>query len=112
MLSEHAAMARKKSLARYFAPWVNKLLRKRERFESVRLRDGDICWRCTRLMRFGPPYNVGKGATIEHIMPLSKGGTWALDNLRLCHVGCNRHLADHDPAQKERMRTGRARQAT
>lgn len=55
-------------------------------------------------MRFGPPYNRGKAATIEHVMPLASGGTSALSNLRLCHVGCNRHLGAHDPAQKERMR--------
>lgn len=55
-------------------------------------------------MRFGGLPNCGKAATIEHCMPLSRGGTWALDNLRLCHVGCNRHLADHPPEQKERMR--------
>jgi hypothetical protein len=37
-------------------------------------------------------------------MPRSDGGTNAADNLRLCHPGCNRHLADHEPAQKERFR--------
>ena len=55
-------------------------------------------------MRFEGPPNCGKAATLEHLMPLSKGGTWAIDNLRLCHVGCNRHLGDRLPEQKERMR--------
>jgi 5-methylcytosine-specific restriction endonuclease McrA len=60
-------------------------------------------------MRFGIPYNRGRAATIEHVSPLSDGGTWALDNLRLCHVGCNRHLGANTPEQKERMRIGKAR---
>ena len=58
-------------------------------------------------MRFVGPPNCGKAGTIEHYVPRSKGGTDALENLRLCHVGCNGHLADHEPAQKERMRINR-----
>lgn len=55
-------------------------------------------------MRFEGKPNCGKAATIEHHLPLSRGGTWALENLRLCHVGCNRHLAANTPEKKERMR--------
>ncbi|MGP1281833.1 MAG: HNH endonuclease [Parasphingopyxis sp.] len=56
-------------------------------------------------MRFGNgPPNCGRAATIEHLEPRSRGGSGALANLRLCHVGCNRHLADHSPEQKRRMR--------
>ncbi|HEX8193787.1 MAG TPA: HNH endonuclease [Allosphingosinicella sp.] len=65
---------------------------------------GDLCWRCRRPMRFEGPPNCGKAATIEHILPCAKGGTSAIDNLRLCHVGCNRHLGDRTPEEKERMR--------
>ena len=77
----------------------------------MRERDGDNCWRCGHPMVFdGKHPNDGRAVTVEHHVPLSKGGTWALDNLRLCHVGCNRHLADNDPEQKERMRQPLARQ--
>ena len=55
-------------------------------------------------MRFEGPPNCGKAATIEHVLPRSKGGTSAIANLRLCHVGCNRHLGDRTPEAKERMR--------
>ena len=55
-------------------------------------------------MRFDGPPNCGKAATIEHVLALALGGTNRIDNLRLCHVGCNRHLADRPPEQKERMR--------
>ena len=30
-----------------------------------------------------------KGASIDHLVPLSFGGTNALENLRLAHAGCN-----------------------
>ena len=89
----------------WFLPgWVHKRLNRHRKFARVRRRDGDDCWRCGRPMRFEGPPNCGKAATIEHVQPLSRGGSWALDNLRLCHVGCNRHLGDRTPEEKERMR--------
>jgi len=88
--------------------WVHSLVRKRRKREQLRALHGDNCWRCGFPMRFEGPANRGKAATIEHLQPLAKGGTWHLDNLRLCHVGCNRHLADRTPEQKERMRINAA----
>jgi 5-methylcytosine-specific restriction endonuclease McrA len=94
-----------KTVAKHYLPgWWHKRQERKARVAKVRARDGDNCWQCGNPMRFGAPYNVGKAATVEHHVPLSKGGTWALDNLRLCHVGCNRHLSNHSPEQKERMR--------
>ena len=98
-------MSRAKAPARWFLPWwMHRHLRKRRKFEQVRDRDGDECWRCGHPMRFDGPPNCGKAATIEHVQPRGKGGGWRLDNLRLCHVGCNRHLGDQSPEQKARMR--------
>lgn len=96
----------------WFLPgWVHRRLRKKK-LAAIRVRDGDDCWRCNRPMRFEGPPNCGKAATIEHVMPRSKGGSDALTNLRLCHVGCNRHLADRLPEQKERMRINLPGKAT
>lgn len=86
--------------------WVLEQIEKKQRFAAVRARDGDACWRCNRPMHFDNPAHR-KAATIEHVLPRSKGGDDDLANLRLCHVGCNRHLADHAPEQKERMRINR-----
>jgi len=99
------------SKRKWFRPWwVSKSQRRKERARRVRERDGDNCWRCGHPMVFdGPRPNEGRAATVEHVVPLAKGGTWAIENLRLCHVGCNRHLKDNDPAQKERMRLPLAR---
>ena len=97
----------RKPFAKYLPWWMQKHIRNQERRAAVRKRDGDECWHCGNPMRFGPPFNAGKAATIEHVMPLSQGGTWALGNLRLCHGRCNRHLGAHSPEQKERMRLPR-----
>jgi len=98
-----------KAKHRSFLPWwIRRHLAWQDSRAALRARDGDDCWLCHRPMRFGGPPNCGKAATIEHRLPVSKGGTDALDNLVLCHVGCNRHLADHPPEQKERMRINRA----
>lgn len=102
------AMARNRKAPNRFLPgWAHRRNRRRGLLPKLREIHGGDCWRCNRPMRFGEPHNCGKAATIEHVMPLSKGGTWALDNLRLCHVGCNRHLGDKLPEQKERMRINR-----
>ena len=111
MPREDGGMARKKSIAGFLPFWAHKHRKKRLRFDAVRARDGDDCWRCGYSMVFDGKPNCGRAATVEHVLPLSKGGSWGLDNLKLCHVGCNRHLANHDPAQKERMRNKRAHQA-
>lgn len=63
-------------------------------------------------MRFTPPFNRGKAATLEHWNPRALGGTSAIENLRLCHVGCNRHLGANTPEQKDRMRLSGARSDT
>ena len=82
---------------------------KRKRRRQVRARDGDIWWRCGHPMRFGFPHNTRRSATIEHREAQANGGTWELENLVLCHKGCNKHLGTNTPEQKERMRIGTAR---
>jgi 5-methylcytosine-specific restriction endonuclease McrA len=50
----------------------------------------------------------GAGAeTVEHLKPLSLGGTDDLKNLVLCHPGCNRQLGNRPAWQKIRMRDRR-----
>lgn len=97
----------KKSIAKYLNPWMFKRQKKRERLTALLARDGDLCWHCGNKMRLGPPHNIGKAVTIEHYLPKAMGGTSALENLRLCHVRCNRHLGASPPEQKDRMRLAR-----
>jgi hypothetical protein len=97
-----------KQRRRWFGNWWWLHREHKRRRAAIRARDGDNCWRCNRPMRFDGPPNCGKAATIEHLLPLALGGTDDLDNLVLCHPGCNRHLGVHPPAHKERMRINRA----
>lgn len=46
--------------------------------------DGNVpCFVCGRHVK-------EKNATLEHIIPVSKGGTNEMDNLSISHYGCNR----------------------
>jgi 5-methylcytosine-specific restriction endonuclease McrA len=94
----------RKDIAKYLNPWMFRREKKRRRFETLRQRDGDNCWRCKRPMSFDLPPGHDAGPTIEHIKPKSKGGTGELENLCLCHGRCNRLMADATPEVKERMR--------
>ena len=48
--------------------------------------------------------NEKRKPTIEHLQPKSLGGGNDLENLRLCHPGCNNALGNRPHANKERMR--------
>jgi 5-methylcytosine-specific restriction endonuclease McrA len=89
--------------------WFYARRKKADKVTALRERDGDNCWLCGHKMRFGGIPNIGKAATVEHLQPLSKGGNWKMDNLALCHLGCNKHLKNFDRAHKEKMRVSRKR---
>ena len=94
----------RKSIAKYLNPWMFQREKKRLKLEQLRQRDGDDCWRCKRPMRFDLPRSHELAPTLEHLLPKSKGGTMALDNLCLCHGRCNWLMADATPEVKERLR--------
>ena len=66
-------------------------------------RDGPNCWLCT-LPILSTPKKQGRRASIEHLIARSLNGSNSLDNLRLCHDSCNRHLGDRPVAKKWQMR--------
>lgn len=70
-------------------PRIKRLLfyRKRLRFAIFR-RDGFRCCYCNRIVKDGAVL------TLEHIVPLSKGGTWSADNLLTACESCNQGKAD------------------
>lgn len=55
---------------------------------------GYDCHYCHGRMRRGGPLN-GLLMTIEHIVPLEDGGTWALYNLVLACYDCNHNEGSH-----------------
>ena len=88
---------------------------KRARIELLQVRDGLHCWLCNRhLLKGGKRKN--RQITIEHLVARSLGGGDELDNLALCHPGCNRHLANRPLDKKRKIREKKhretARQAT
>jgi len=68
-------------------------------------RDGDECWYCG--------LEMGVDATIEHLVPKSKGGLNGLANYVLAHKVCNAAAADKPLVAKIEMRSRmRAENAT
>lgn len=61
---------------------------KRQLVAALKERDGDHCYLC------GKPFNKHNQPTLDHIHPLSKGGTWDFDNLGLAHRRCNLDKGD------------------
>jgi len=56
---------------------------------------GNLCCVCNI------PFNNMKDITIDHWIPLSKGGTDDIDNLRLAHRKCNTLKADILPGSSK-----------
>jgi len=52
-------------------------------------RDGNSCHICNQDIDLSLARNSRFGATIDHVIPLSKGGVDELDNLKLAHWICN-----------------------
>lgn len=75
--------------------------------DRLQLRDGDLCWLCDEPIDFDAVPNSKKALTFEHLIAQSRGGQGTLDNLVLCHPGCNKHLGDRPLVDKIRMRDRR-----
>lgn len=69
-----------------------RLLRE-EILEILRVRDGWVCFHPHCQLEFTEEDEV----TIDHWLPLSAGGTWDVENLRLMHRVCNAHKSDTIP---------------
>jgi len=55
----------------------------------LRLRDGDACWLCGRHVVDGLGPQDPERASIDHVVPVSDGGSDMDHNLRLAHASCN-----------------------
>lgn len=73
--------------------FVKPLLPRREIVEILRTRDGYFCFHPQCLKPFAETDEV----TIDHWIPLAKGGTWDIKNLRLMHKRCNALKSDTVP---------------
>ena len=70
----------------------------------VFMRDGWICQHCKKRVdkRFKHPNPMC--ASLDHIVPLSKGGTHIYANVQLAHLGCNSSKCNNVLPQGEQLR--------
>lgn len=65
---------------------TNKKLNKTtRRIIALLIRDGNLCCLCNKKFQL----SSGMKPSLEHMIPLSKGGKDTLDNLKLSHSSCN-----------------------
>lgn len=66
----------------------NLSLKKRWQKDHLVKKYGGICFYC------GLPFKSKKDITLDHYLPISKGGFDELENYRLSHFECNQTKAD------------------
>lgn len=59
-------------------------------FAEIAKRDLWTCYLCRQPIDPAVPGPSAHAASLDHVIPLSKGGAHAPSNLRLAHLGCNR----------------------
>lgn len=57
--------------------------------KQVRERSGDRCYLCGKKIDFTLSHPHRKSPSVDHITPISKGGTHTLDNVAMTHLDCN-----------------------
>lgn len=77
--------------------------------DRLRARDGDLCWLCGKHMDFSAKPNSSSAWSVEHLIPVCRGGPGTLENLVLCHPPCNRILKDRPLKDKIKLRERRRR---
>lgn len=75
---------RKKTLKRQFVKTDLRVTH-----EEVAERDNWICYLCGEAVDMSLPRTSKMGATLDHVVPISRGGEDSLENLRLAHWTCN-----------------------
>lgn len=88
-------------------------LRQAKRGTSVRARDvfERDGWRCYLCGRSTPEHLLktsrGDGPTLDHVIPLSRGGTHDMANLRCCCRACNAGKSNRTPEEYAKIRARR-----
>src|SRR5690606_23273928 len=63
---------------------------------DVHTRDGWTCQLCLKPIDQGIAWPDPMSPSVDHIIPLSKGGTHALSNVQSAHLGCNSSKSNKD----------------
>jgi hypothetical protein len=96
-----------RSIASLLNPWRFRREQREQRLAELRQRDGDMCRRCRRPIRFELPADHDLGARIEKVRPGEGEGAASIDNLCLTHGRCNAKGADDTAEVRERLRPRR-----
>jgi hypothetical protein len=78
-----------KSLKRQGAKTVQRI-----DFSEVALRDSGLCHICGDAVDLSLPRTSRMGATLDHVIPISRGGLDLMENVRLAHWICNIRKSD------------------
>lgn len=70
----------------------------------VYLRDGWICQHCKKRVDKRLKYPNPISPSLDHIIPLTQGGTHTYNNVQLAHFGCNSSKRDRILPQGEQLR--------
>lgn len=93
-------MARRhKYKGRYYSPKRRAIYAKGEKIDALELFEkyNWICNICNTKIENHRRFPDCMAATIEHVIPLSKGGTHTWDNVRPAHAKCNFEKGDALP---------------
>lgn len=60
-----------------------------ERRRLLFIEQGGLCYICGGRMQLLKEFPLHMFASFDHVIPLSRGGTWARGNVRLAHRSCN-----------------------
>ena len=64
------------------------------RFDEIVQRDLGVCHICGNDVKLSLPRTSRMGATLDHVVPIAKGGLDSLENVRLAHWICNIRKSD------------------
>jgi len=67
------------------------------KFDDLLMRDGPLCQICGELMDWKTGRHCQR-VSLDHIIPISKGGAHTMDNVRLVHLSCNSRKGNKVPA--------------
>ncbi|WP_280331510.1 HNH endonuclease [Nocardia wallacei] len=69
----------------------------RDRHRGYIARTKPACGICKEPIDYSLPHLDPRAYVVDHIIPLSKGGTDTLDNKQAAHRDCNSHKSDKTP---------------
>lgn len=71
--------------------------------KDVRLFHGDDCYLCGEPINFKLKFPLPMSPSLDHVVPLSRGGTHTLENAAMAHYVCNQKKGVKDAPQPPRQ---------